>query len=285
MLMFDEIVRPPLMTAVDIGAMLIEGAVDPLARLNALGLLQLIGFEPQPDECAKLNALALPGRQYLPYAVADGTRRSFYVTNTGMTSSLLRPNLELAQRFNNLAELMQVVATRQVNTVRLDDVAEIRAQGCDLLKLDTQGSEAEILSHASETLKRCLIIQTEVEFVPLYERTPLFAEIDQLLRARGFMFHRFLGLSGRTYSPLMVKGDPSAALSQMLWADAIYVPDLTRLERIEPDMLLKLAALLHEVYGSLDLCHVVLVAHDQQCATSYAAQYFERLTNPRQNPA
>jgi FkbM family methyltransferase len=278
MFLFEEIVMPPVMTAVDIGAMLLEGAVDPLARLNKLGRLSIIGFEPQPAECEKLNALALPGRRYLPYAVADGTRRRFFVTNTGMTSSLLRPNLGIVQRFNNLAELMQVVATPEVDTVRLDDVGEIQAQGCDLLKLDTQGSEAEILTHASETLKRCLIVQTEVEFVPLYERQPLFAEVDQLLRCRGFMFHRFLGLSGRTYSPLVVNGNPNGALSQMLWSDAVYVPDLARLDRLEPNALLKLAALLHEVYGSLDLCHVVLEAHDRQCATSYAARYFERLT-------
>jgi FkbM family methyltransferase len=284
MFLFEEIVMPPLMTAVDIGAMLLEGVVDPLARLNKLGRLSVIGFEPLPAECEKLNALALPGRRYLPYAVADGNRRRFFVTNTGMTSSLLQPNLKLAQRFNNLAELMQVVSTPDVDTVRLDDVHEIRAQGCDLLKLDTQGSEAEILAHASETLKRCLIVQTEVEFVPLYEEQPLFAEVDQLLRSRGFMFHRFLGMAGRTYSPLMVNGNPNAALSQMLWSDAVYVPDLARLDRLEPNALLKLAALLHEVYGSLDLCHVVLEAHDLQCATSYAARYFERLTEPQQNP-
>jgi hypothetical protein len=160
----------------------------------------------------------------------------------------------------------------------LDDVAEIRSQGCDLLKIDTQGSEAEIISHASETLKRCLIVQTEVEFVPLYEDQPLFAEVDQLLRGHGFMFHRFLGISGRAYSPVMVNGDPNRALSQMLWSDAVYVPDLSRLDTLEPVALLKLAALLHEIYGSLDLCHVVLVAYDRRCNSSYAARYFEGIT-------
>lgn len=283
MFFFEEIVIPPVMTAVDIGAMLLEGAVDPLARLNKLGRLSIIGFEPQPDECEKLNALALPGRRYLPYAIANGERRSFYVTNTGMTSSLLRPNLRITQLFNNLAELMQVVATLHIDTVRLDDVAEIRTQGCDLLKLDTQGSEAEILLHASETLKHCLIVQTEVEFIPLYEDQPLFADVDQLLRGQGFMFHRFLGMSGRTYSPLMVNGNPNAALSQMLWSDAVYVPDLTRLDRLQPHALLKLAALLHEIYGSVDLAHVVLAAYDRQCGTSHAQRYFERLTDPQQH--
>jgi len=279
MFFFEEVVVPPLMTAVDIGAMLLEGVVDPLVRLNKLGRLNVIGFEPQAAECQKLNALALPGRRYLPYAVANGMRRSFYVTNTGMTSSLLRPNLRIAQLFNNLAELMQVVATPLIDTVRLDDVAEIRAQGCDLLKLDTQGSEAEILANASETLKRCLIIQTEVEFVPLYEDQPLFADVDQLLRGRGFMFHRFLGMAGRTYKPLMLNDNPNAALSQMLWSDAVYVPDLARLDRLEAAALLKPAALLHEIYGSFDLCHVVLGAHDRHHGTSYAQRYLARLAD------
>ena len=279
MFLFEEIVMPPPMTAVDIGAMFaFEGAVDPLARLNKLGRLGVIGFEPLPAECTKLNALALPGRRYLPYAVANGERRDFYITNTGMTSSLLKPNLKVTQKFNNLAELMRVVAVTQIDTVRLDDVPEIRNQDCDLLKIDTQGSEAEILTHASETLKRCLIVQTEVEFVPLYEDQPLFAEVDQLLRGRGFMFHRFLGISGRAYSPMVINGDPNRALSQMLWADAVYVPDLDRLDILEPAALLKLAALLHEIYGSLDLCRVVLAAYDRRCSSSYAARYFERIT-------
>jgi hypothetical protein len=66
-------------------------------------------------------------------------------------------------------------------------------------------------------------------------------------------------------------------LSQMLWSDAIYVPDLVRLDRLEATALLKLAALLHEIYRSFDLCHVVLAAHDRRHGTSYAQRYFERL--------
>jgi FkbM family methyltransferase len=282
MFFFEEIVMPPMMAVVDIGAMLLEGDVDPFARLNKLGRLKVIGFEPQPAECAKLNALALPGRQYLPYVIANGVRRSFYVTNTGMTSSLLRPNLRIAELFNSLAEFMQVVAVVPVNTVRLDDVPELRGHGCDLLKLDTQGSEAEILAHADETLKNCLIIQTEVEFVELYEDQPLFADVDQLLRAQGFMFHRFLGLRGLTYKPLMLNNDPAAAMSQTLWSDAVYVPDLARLDRLEPAALIKLAALLHEIYKSFDLCHLVLAAHDRQCGTSYTGRYIEGLRNEQE---
>jgi hypothetical protein len=174
---------------------------------------------------------------------------------------------------------MEVVSIADIDTVRLDDVAEIREQGCDLLKLDTQGSEAEILTHAKRTLERCLVIQCEVEFVPLYEDQPLFADVDRLLRGHGFMLHRFLGLSGRTYRPLMVNDDPNMPLSQVLWSDAVYVPDVTRLDRLDPESLLKLAALLHEVYRSYDLCHVVLSAHDKKCGTFHSKRYFELLAH------
>jgi FkbM family methyltransferase len=282
MFFFEEIVIPPVMAVVDIGAMLLEGAVDPFERLSKLGRLNLIGFEPHPVECAKLNALALPGRRYLPYAIANGMRRDFYVTNTGMTSSLLPPNQRIAGLFHSLGDLMQVVQVVPVNTVRLDDVPELGEHGCDLLKLDTQGSEAEILAHARETLKSCLIIQTEVEFVELYEGQSLFADVDQFLRGEGFMFHRFLGLAGRTYKPLMLNNDPAAAMSQTLWSDAIYVPDLSRLDSLEPAALIKLAALLHEIYSSFDLCHLVLAAHDRRCATSHTERYIEGLRNEQQ---
>lgn len=275
---FEDVVLPPLMVVVDIGAML-YGEGDPYARLNKLGRLNVVGFEPQIAECDKLNALALPGRRYLPYALGDGTRRTFYTTNTGMTSSLLRPNLNLAEYFVHLAEFMRVVSTREVDTVRLDDVPEVISQGCDLLKLDTQGSEAMILAHAPRTLERCLIVESEVEFVPLYEGQPLFADVDQLLRARGFMLHKFKGIAGRTYKPFMYGGDPNAALSQILWTDAVYVPDLTRLDQLAPDSLIKLATLLHEIYGSYDLCHVVLAAHDRQSGLNYADKYFKCLAS------
>ena len=65
----------------------------------------------------------------------------------------------------------------------------------------------------------------------------------------------------------------------MLWSDAVYVPDLARLDRLEGGALFKLAALLHEIYKSFDLCHVVLAAHDRQIGSSYAQRYFERLAD------
>jgi hypothetical protein len=74
-------------------------------------------------------------------------------------------------------------------------------------------------------------------------------------------------------------------MSQALWSDAVYVPDLARLDQLEPAALVKLAALLHEIYRSFDLCHLVLAAHDRRCGTSYAQRYFDALKNVQAKPS
>ena len=55
-------------------------------------------------------------------------------------------------------------------------------------------------------------MQTEVEFVPLYKKQPLFAEVDIALRELGFVFHRFGGMAGRTMKPLVVTSNPFQVL-------------------------------------------------------------------------
>ena len=81
--------------------------------------------------------------------------------------------------------------TSELATVSLDDIPD--AQGCDYLKVDAQGAEGLILSAAQGSLRSVLVVQTEMMFLPIYERQPLFGDIDAILRSFGFAFHRFHG--------------------------------------------------------------------------------------------
>jgi hypothetical protein len=63
---------------------------------------------------------------------------------------------------------------------------------------------------------------------------------SQLLLGGGLMLHRFHDMSRRTCKPLMLNNNPNLALSQVLWCDAVYVLDLTRFDRLEPEALVKL---------------------------------------------
>jgi FkbM family methyltransferase len=273
----DILPRPlPSIHVVDVGAMEIEGAAPVYGPLLTAGVARVSGFEPVAEECRKLNAASGPAHSFLPYAVGDGTVQTFRQCNYPMTSSLYEPNTALLDRFQNLGELTQVVARSPIDTHRMDDLAEVRET--DYLKLDAQGAERDILESAAAVLSRTLVVHTEVEFVPLYTGQPLFAEVDQSLRRAGFCFHRFAGIAGRTFKPLLFQNNVNAMLSQALWADAVYVRDWMNWESLEPEPLLKLALILHDVYSSFDLAMIALAHFDRKTGSSLSGRYLGTFT-------
>ncbi|MDD9925665.1 MAG: FkbM family methyltransferase [Rhodospirillaceae bacterium] len=274
---FAELFDAPLprLKVVDVGALPVEGHEEIYQGLFDRDLCDVIAFEPDAQLCAKLNAESHGRRIFLPEFVGDGEAGTFRVCKAPMTSSLYEPNSALLDLFQNMSALLEVVSRETVQTVRLDSLANV--SGTDFLKLDVQGAERAVIEGATDTLKGVSVVHTEVEFVPLYEGQPLFAEVDQALRRNGFLFHKFLGFAGRAFKPAMVPGKPSAMLSQMLWSEAVYVKDFTLLSRLPSDQLLKMATILHEVYGSFDLSLLCLREWDQKTGAKTAAEYQARL--------
>ena len=91
--------------------------------------------------------------------------------------------------FHGFTLWSQVIATEPVQTVRLDDVPEV--VGLTFLQMDIQGAEFLALQHAQAKLREALVLHLEVEFLPLYIDQPLFSDVEQFLRHRGYLFHRF----------------------------------------------------------------------------------------------
>lgn len=267
---------PPL-KIIDVGAMLIGEGKEPYARLVAATPCEVIGFEPQPTECVRLNAMQRPGHTYLPHFIGDGTEQTFYECNYSPTSSLFEPNTPLLDLFQNLGEVTRVVRTSKVQTTRLDDLPSVA--DADLLKVDVQGGEAMVFEGATNVLKNVVLIHTEVEFAPLYLRQPLFSDIDQMLRRRGFIFHRFTGLAGRSLKPVVVNNDVNAAISQALWAEAVFVKDFMHLDRLTDVQLLKLATILHYNYQSIDLAAFALRHYDLIRGTQIEPRYLQLLAS------
>ncbi len=263
---------PPL-KIVDVGA---AAGSDPPAYARLLQGLScdVVGFEPDMPAFERLIAAAKAGHSYLPYVIGDGSRHAFYHCSAPHCSSLFEPDTALAARFHNLAELLEVVDIREVETRRLDDIEE--TEGVDFLKLDVQGGELLVLQGAEARLKQTLVVHTEVEFVPLYKNQPLFADIDMFLRARGFSFHTLVP-SGRSFKPLKVNDADTGWIRQILWADAVYVRNFMEFDRQEPLALLKLAAILHQNYQSLDLAAHALAAYDRKTGSGVQTAYLRRL--------
>lgn len=267
----------PAVKILDVGAMSVGGKESPHARLIKAGKATLVGFEPVASECERLNSID-PAQQYLPFAIGDGSKAVLHVCSHPMTSSLYEPDTALLEKFQALAELTTVVRREPVRTRRLDDIDE--AAGADYLKLDVQGAELAILKGARKLMSSILVVHTEVAFVPLYRGQPLFADVDGELRRHGFVFHRFMGISGRAYKPFLKNNDPADSISQHLWADAVYVRDFMRFGDLAPERLLKLALIVNECYVSFDLAALALRAHDEITGGTLGADFTAAVVAP-----
>jgi FkbM family methyltransferase len=141
-------------------------------------------FEPIPHLVTHLENRYAGDSRVVIYGMALGAEAkmaSFNVLNKLVASSFLTPSALKRNYQGDNVDIREVVTVPQV---RLDDVMGMRE--IDLLKLDLQGYELEALKGGLSMLERTRIITTEVEFVPLYDNQPLFADVDVFIRAQGF---------------------------------------------------------------------------------------------------
>ena len=279
---FPETLR---INILDIGAALNER--PPYHSLVDAGRANIFGFEPNVEECERLNREYGAPHRFFPYFAGDGRAATFHETNWRPTGSLYEPNTPLLEKFQNLAEVVTPVAKHSVSTVRIDDLEELDC--IDFVKIDVQGSELTVFQNALRVMSGTLLIQTEVEFVELYKGQPLFADVDTFLRGAGFQFHAFNGFGGCRFNPPISNNAISQSFSQALWSDAIYVRDWMKLDTLDVSKLEKYAVLAHDLLRSFDLAHIVLMKLDQKTGGSLAARYLARLTvgdeQPQRSPA
>ena len=262
---------------VDIGANPIDGEGEaPYKALLDAGLAHVYGFEPNPDALARLNSMKGPNETYVPNAVYDGKEQVLKVCHAQGMTSILEPNIELLSYFHGFPEWGKVLERITIPTVRLDDVNEIK--NIDYLKIDVQGAELEIFRNGVDRLEECLVIHTEVEFLPMYEGQPLFSEVELFLRNLGFLFHRFAPLVSRTVQPLLVNNDKYKGLSQVFWADAIFIKDFTKFDHLDVDRLKKIALILNDIYDSSDIVLRALMAYDAKTKSNLVEKYIKYLS-------
>lgn len=261
------------LTICDIGASLAEK--PPYQALVERGVGQLVGFEPVPAECQRLNEKYGAPHRFYPCFIGDGAPHTFHETNYYQTGSLFEPNNTLNDYFQNLSVVTQLVARHPVTTVRLDDVEGL--DDIDFLKIDVQGAELMVFRNAPRLLARTLLIQSEVEFLHHYKNQPLFADVDIELRQQGFVFHTFDGFGTRAFKPLAKTSSLNEGFRQVIWSDAIYVRDWMRLGELSAEKLRRYAILMHDLVESPDLCHLVLEELGRREGVNWGDRYKEWL--------
>jgi len=264
----------PEITILDIGAM--PTGTERYHALVAQGCGKVYGVEP--SETALEEVAAEESDRFIPHFLGNGRPATFYETRFPGCSSLLEPNEEMINLFQTIGAEPEtgnfaVMNTATVETVWLDDLDML--PDIDFISIDTQGSELDILTNGENVPSKALILESEVEFVPLYKDQPLFGHLQVALSERGFMMHKLIDIVGRAFRPF--RGlDLLKPVSQMLWADAIFVRDFTALDKFSDLDLIKAATILNDVYMSHDLALFFLMPHDERRGGTHAAAYLRK---------
>jgi FkbM family methyltransferase len=243
------------LVVIDIGAR--GGGTGELEGLSSF--VHHVGFDADDEECHRL--MSTPPPEYAefrvyPYYIGSSGPVDFNLYSNRIMSSTYAMNTEYTRAFGDPSERLD--RTVRLQAIPLDEVAaKEKLAPPDLLKIDTQGSELDILRGSTNVLRETSLIEVEVEFYPMYEGQPVFSDLDPLLREEGFellylnrIFHHrknfYRGLS---------KG-------QVICADALYGRSPSRLQDFSPERLSKYIILLNH-YGHRDLANQIYVEHPE----------------------
>lgn len=192
--LIKKYLKDELITFFDVGAK--DGVTD-LKKLASL--TKVYAFEANPEEYTKLL------HQKHDYALCNFYNEAlndtpgfveYRIANKASYSSMLEFD---KQKFQNHLGLMpfydqwtQDFSTDKTICIKANTTDEFcRANNIsyiDFLKLDTQGSELQILNGSDVLLKQILVIKCEITFIPVYKTQALFSSIDLFLREREFEF-------------------------------------------------------------------------------------------------
>jgi FkbM family methyltransferase len=256
----------------EIGARPEGGRPEPFhALIHSFPGSRINAFEVDPELCKTLNSKATSGLVYHPVAMGRSEEeRPFYETNYPMCASLYKPNEKLLERYNNM-EVARLKTVSTIKTVSLDYFARENNLGpVDFIKIDIQGAELDVFQGGTSTLKDVVAIVTEVEFIHHYENQPLFGDVSAFLAERGFSFHKFLGVAGRSLKTNLLMNNPGLT-SQHMWGDVMFIRDLGQLDAFSDDQLLKLAVLA-SMYGSPDVSVYCSMEYDKRHGTAIVGE-------------
>ncbi len=148
---------------------------------------RIVSFEPLSESYASLSAMIKDDPTWTAHQLALGTESGQATINiaSNFASSSFRPMLDSHRA---AAPHVDYVAQETVTVARLDDVADehLTSARHPFLKVDTQGFEREVLAGGPDLIRRCVGLQLELSFIPLYDGGMLVDEAIAWAYQQGF---------------------------------------------------------------------------------------------------
>ena len=195
-------------TVVDVGANLGQFGL----RLRKSGFQgTILSIEPMRQARAKLEQVAALHPPWRVFPNALGSRaeeKKLQIFKDDTFSSLHSVTAEGKRIFGSYVEAQaeEVVKIETLDRLLLGNLRQ-GIQGPVLLKTDTQGHDLEVLQGGVEFLKQTSVVLTEAAVEVIYEGAPVFTEILQFLKEKGFEASGFYPFSHRPETLAMIEFD------------------------------------------------------------------------------
>ena len=194
--------------------------------------------------------------------------KDFHIYNSPGESSSLYPDKYFAKAFNSNLAIKKTVL---VNESTLDEIASQNSLNPDFIKVDTQGTELDILKNADNAIKECLMIESEAEIIPIYSGQSLLHDVSSFLYEKDFqILYLNRVFTQKKYSKKSCRG-------QLIFVDALYGITVKKALTLPIEKQLKYCCLLIN-YGLIDSAIELhdsnpLISKNSRAITEYLKEY------------
>lgn len=249
---------------IDNGAILTSGSNA--AGLLKLGAFSIITFDPASKISNAGRLQAVGELHHYPHAVlGDGSPVTLYACLDPAMSATLRP-LQSVKTLTRAEAGPKVLTELPINSIQLDKIDGLEA--IDWLILDNMNDSLAVLEHGEKALIDTLLIQARVNFNASYENQPELTQVSHWASRHGFRFYRLNEPQHRSHLPQQEELQHRQA-TELVSADALFIPSYERMEQLTNNQRMKLAFVLHTVYGMKDLAYELIRQVDGKKAKQY----------------
>ncbi|MBP0001022.1 MAG: FkbM family methyltransferase [Cyanobacteria bacterium SID2] len=238
------------------------------ALIESKGYLKTIGFEPDVEECDRLNSLGVKSRVYYSKALWNANGKiGIHIAHSPGSSSVYPANQELLAKFDKAVWEPRCPSQYvSVESTTIDSVLQSAESDCDFVKLDVHSAEYEALQGAVTSLKTKIFgVLVETWTLEYHKRQHLAHDVMSLLIDLNFnLFEVGIAAGGRRritgrvslYGKQQVHG-----LDLLFFKEPAVFPS-------DRDGLVKCvkSAAIADLYGYPDYAIEILNSHIERCA-------------------
>lgn len=227
-------------------------------------LINFICFEPDKEEYESLKKkISKNVTIYQNALYKEKSKVTLNLTKSRGCSSLFKPNKVVIKNYPDSAKF-EIEETVSMDALSLDELYKEKAfSNLDFIKIDVQGAELDVLKGGKSFLSENSIgIEVEVEFQELYEKQPLFSDVDCFIRNSIGLHIQDLR---KTYWKYPEGIGVGATKGQLIFGDALYfrppsdiVNWCSNFCKEEASNKILMACLMGLVYGYIDYSLCIL---------------------------